>query len=70
MRQGIAQEMPRISLTVSIAHTAEWAEAGLGLAIASEVAKRHHLVIDVESRMGKGTTFKFTFPNEISNGME
>ena len=35
---------------------------GLGLAIASEVARRHGIIINVESEAGKGTVFSFTFP--------
>ena len=36
---------------------------GLGLAICSEVARRHGIAIDVESRVGEGTVFRFTFPD-------
>ena len=36
---------------------------GLGLAICSEVARRHGIAIDVASRVGEGTTFRFTFPD-------
>lgn len=35
---------------------------GLGLAIVQEIARRHHIAIDVQSQEGKGTTFTFTFP--------
>ena len=67
---GIAQEdLPHIFERFRRAHGRQDG-TGLGLAIVSEVAKRHHIVIDVESRMGQGTTFKFTFPNEISDGLE
>ena len=54
------------TMTVTFVGLAISIVLGLGLAIASEVAKRHHIVIDVESRMGQGTTFKFTFP--MKNG--
>lgn len=35
---------------------------GLGLAIAQEIARRHSVAIQVESREGEGTTFTFRFP--------
>jgi two-component system CheB/CheR fusion protein len=39
-----------------------FAGLGLGLFIASEILKRHHGVISVESVEGKGSTFCFTLP--------
>lgn len=36
---------------------------GLGLAIVQEIARRHNIVISVQSCEGAGTTFTFTFPN-------
>ena len=36
--------------------------AGLGLAIASEIAKVHHAVIDATSTPGHGSNFRVTFP--------
>ncbi len=35
---------------------------GLGLAIAEEIARRHHGVINIESELGKGTTVTISFP--------
>ena len=40
---------------------------GLGLAIVQEIARRHNVTIDVNSREGAGTTFTFTFPHNPSN---
>jgi signal transduction histidine kinase len=37
---------------------------GLGLAIAYGIIERHHGSIDVESEVGKGTTFTITLPVE------
>lgn len=42
--------------------TRELGGAGLGLAIAREIVARHHGLIDVESVVGKGTTFTITLP--------
>ena len=55
-RVEIASERP------ARAHPAEgW---GLGLAIAREMAEFHGGTIDVESELGKGSTFHFTMPAE------
>ena len=35
---------------------------GLGLAIVKEIADRHEGTVDVESSLGKGTTFTISFP--------
>lgn len=35
--------------------------SGLGLSIAKEIALRHDIDIQVESRPGEGTTFRFVF---------
>ena len=37
---------------------------GLGLAIVQEIARRHNVTIQVESREGEGTTFIFIFPRK------
>lgn len=42
---------------------------GLGLAIVREVARRHGIIIDVESTKDAGTTFAFTFPVDFSQGL-
>lgn len=43
-------------------HDASRESTGLGLAIVQEIARRHSITIDVQSREGVGTTFIFTFP--------
>ncbi|MBI4535937.1 MAG: ATP-binding protein, partial [Ignavibacteriae bacterium] len=35
---------------------------GLGLAVAYGIIERHHGKIEVESMVGRGTTFTITFP--------
>jgi signal transduction histidine kinase len=40
------------------------AGVGLGLAIAKGAVEAHHGTIEVESRLGEGTTFTFTLPAE------
>ena len=37
--------------------------AGLGLAIAAEIARRHGVTISVASEEGRGTVFTFAFPS-------
>ena len=39
------------------------ASSGLGLAIASEIARRHGVTISVASEEGRGTVFTFAFPS-------
>lgn len=43
-------------------HDASRKNTGLGLAIVREIARRHDVTIQVESREGEGTTFTFRFP--------
>jgi signal transduction histidine kinase len=38
---------------------------GLGLAITREIIARHHGTIEVESALGKGSTFTITLPSRI-----
>lgn len=44
-------------------HDASRESTGLGLAIVQEVARRHGIVISVQSTEGAGTTFIFSFPH-------
>lgn len=41
---------------------------GLGLSIAKEIALRHNIDIQVESRPREGTTFRFVLRNISSSG--
>jgi PAS domain S-box-containing protein len=41
---------------------------GLGLAVVYGVVQSHHGFIDVESRVGRGTTFRLYFPALLENG--
>jgi signal transduction histidine kinase len=43
-------------------HTRDGAGTGLGLAIAREIIERHGAKVEVNSRMGEGTTFRIEFP--------
>jgi two-component system, NtrC family, sensor histidine kinase KinB len=41
---------------------------GLGLAIAKEIAMRHDGTLDVETQLGKGSTFRLHIPNSAEPG--
>lgn len=43
-------------------HRSEHDGAGLGLSIARWIADAHHATIQVESELGKGTTFRVWIP--------
>ena len=47
--------------------TAGQVSTGLGLPIAKEILDRHCASVEVESKLGVGTTFKITFPDDCSD---
>lgn len=61
--EGIApQELERIFDRFYHTRDASRESTGLGLAIVQEIARRHGVQIDVQSRVEEGTAFTFTFP--------
>jgi signal transduction histidine kinase len=52
---------------VDKARSSETGGIGLGLSIAGWIVKEHHGTINVGSTLGKGTTFKITFPRNIKH---
>ena len=62
---GIAQdELAHIFDRFHATRDSSHDSTGLGLAIVQEIARRHDIAIGVESTIGKGTTFTFTFPRK------
>ena len=60
---GIApEEIPHIFDRFHRTHDVSQEGTGLGLAIAGEIARRHGIKTEVDSRVGEGTVFTFTFP--------
>jgi signal transduction histidine kinase len=51
---------------VDKARTRSHGGTGLGLAIAHEIAKLHDAAIEVESELGRGATFRVSFPSVVS----
>lgn len=48
----------------------KFGESGLGLAIVQQLAQLHDATIEVESEVGKGTTFAIEFPDKIEEMQE
>lgn len=60
---GIAEEeLSHIFDRFHAARDSSHDSTGLGLAIVKEIANRHDIAIEVESRVGSGTVFRFLFP--------
>jgi two-component system phosphate regulon sensor histidine kinase PhoR len=64
--EGIAAEhLPRLTerfYRVDAGRSRSIGGTGLGLAIVKHIAERHRAVLDIASRVGKGTTVTVTFP--------
>lgn len=61
-----AKDLPRIfdrGFTSTTAHQ-DTASSGMGLYLVKNAAKSLHINIDVQSNVGKGTTFTLTFPHK------
>lgn len=68
--QGIpAEELSKIFhpfQTTSVKATAREKSTGLGLAIVKKIVEAHSGTVSVESEVGKGSVFCFTFPKQIN----
>jgi signal transduction histidine kinase len=59
---GIAEDqLPKIFSRFKRTHAPDGESHGLGLAIVQTVAKFHRIKLDVDSELGKGTSFRFVF---------
>ena len=62
-----AEDIPRLTerfYRVDKSRSREKGGTGLGLAIVKHVAIRNHCHLDIQSELGKGSTFSLTFPKE------
>jgi two-component system phosphate regulon sensor histidine kinase PhoR len=66
---GIAAEhLPRLTerfYRVDRGRSREMGGTGLGLAIVKHVAQRHHARLEIDSRVGAGSTFRLHFPRSL-----
>lgn len=66
---GIAQHhIPRLTerfYRIDVARSRETGGSGLGLAIVKHVLQRHNGTLQVESEVGRGSTFRCLFPKEL-----
>ena len=66
---GIAAEhLPRLTerfYRVDRGRSREMGGTGLGLAIVKHVAQRHHARLEIDSRIGAGSTFRLRFPKSL-----
>lgn len=66
---GIAQHhIPRLTerfYRIDVARSRETGGSGLGLAIVKHVLQRHNGVLQIDSEVGRGSTFRCLFPKDI-----
>jgi two-component system phosphate regulon sensor histidine kinase PhoR len=71
--EGVAAEhLPRLTerfYRVDAGRSRSIGGTGLGLAIVKHIAERHRAVLDIASRVGKGTTVTVTFPALLSDAL-
>lgn len=67
---GIARHhIPRLTerfYRIDVARSRETGGSGLGLAIVKHVLQRHKGTLDVDSEVGRGSTFRCLFPKELA----
>jgi len=63
---GIGIAAPEIDLIFEPFYSTKRGGTGLGLAIANRIVERHGGVLEVESRLGAGTTMRVWVPRSTS----